>query len=430
MPSLSSLVNSSQYTKENLTFPFVAGMKLGTGYVAPVFTGTNGAASNDPGGVFGWLIYARTALSSPAKGATTDLYISYSNPYDFIGDLNLLSGVTSCLVSATGAGGTYGFFVNTQANVITPRTAGVDLLHALNYFAYGGSLVIVGSAAGLSDYITETGSYFDVIVDHRHDSTLAQWMIDQPYTIGIFPTIPDSSGYTGGGYTLANFTTLFGSASYVTGATSVGKRVFNVCGLKTQTDIDTTSIQENTKLTYTTEMTNDVAGFFARTKSRNESYLSVAGLDRSNVINGNVINSVNWDSNLKTTLKNNRANFFVNYDPKFLGSDLVGATAGTSITVNDRVGPARMRANLNQSISAIILKYVFDINNQTTRNQVISDIQTALEPYTPFLDTTKTQITCDSTNNQENSDTLTVSVVVQPILSTESFIINLSYTQQ
>jgi hypothetical protein len=112
-----------------------------------------------------------------------------------------------------------------------------------------------------------------------------------------------------------------------------------------------------------------------------------------------------------------------------LGSDLVGATANTSIGVNDRVGPARMRVNLTKDINTIALKYVFDINNQTTRDQVVSEVQTALDPYAPFIDTTQTQIICDASNNADNSSTLNIDVVVKPILTTDSFLINVSYTQ-
>jgi hypothetical protein len=42
-------------------------------------------------------------------------------------------------------------------------------------------------------------------------------------------------------------------------------------------------------------------------------------------------------------------NFFVNYNPKFLGQDFVGATASfIDVTVNERVGPAQMKAAMNQ----------------------------------------------------------------------------------
>ena len=427
MPSLSSFVNSSQYTKENLNFPFLTAMKLGTGYVAPSFTGTNGAANNDPGGLFGWLVYSRSTRYTTPKGATTDKYIVYTNPYDLVGDLNKLDGITACLVSATAAGGTFGFFnvIDTQ---LSPKAAGTQFLHAINYLAYGGTLVIAGSQLGFSDYTEDTGNYFDLMVDPFFNSDVASWFIDQPYTMGIYPTIPGADGITGSGYTLANFTTLFGNSAYTTGVTVAG-RVFNVCGIKTLTNLDTSSVQENTKITYTIEATNDVAGFFARAKNRNESYLTVAGLDRATVINGNIVNPIDWAGSLKNSLRRNRANFFVNYNPKFLGADLVGATANSAIGVNDRVGPARMRVNLTKDVNTIALKYVFDINNQTTRNQVISEIQTALDPYAPFIDTTETQIICDSSNNTDNSSTLNVEVVVKPILTTDSFVISVTYTQ-
>lgn len=427
MASLSSFVNSSQYTKENLNFPFLTAMKLGTAYVAPSFTGINGAANNDPGGLFGWLVYSRSTRYTTPKGATTDKYIVYTNPYDLVGDLNQLDGITACLVSATGAGGTYGFFdaIDTQ---LSPKAAGTQFLHAINYLAYGGTLVVAGSQLGFSDYTEDTGNYFDLMVDPFFNSNVASWFIDQPYTMGIYPTIPGADGITGSGYTLGNFATLFGNSAYTTGVTVAG-RVFNVCGIKTLTNLDTSSVQENTKITYTIQATNDVAGFFARAKNRNESYLTVAGLDRATVINGNIVNPIDWAGSLKNTLRRNRANFFVNYNPKFLGADLVGATANSAIGVNDRVGPARMRVNLTKDVNTIALKYVFDINNQTTRNQVISEIQTALDPYAPFIDTAETQIICDSSNNTDNSSTLNVEVVVKPILTTDSFVISVTYTQ-
>jgi hypothetical protein len=129
-------------------------------------------------------------------------------------------------------------------------------------------------------------------------------------------------------------------------------------------------------------------------------------------------------------LRTNKVNFFINYVPKFLGSDLVGGTAATSaITVNDRIGPARLQAAITQAINNIAFKYIFDINNEVTRSQVTSEVQTAMDPFAPYLDTTKTQIICNSSNNQENSETLNIQVVAKPILGTDSFVINFTYTQ-
>jgi hypothetical protein len=433
MPSLSSFVNSSQYTKENLTFPFVAGMILGTGYSGPNFNGASKATINDPGGLFGWLLYGRSLYSTP-KGATTNTYLVYNNPYDLAGDLNNLSGVTNCLVSATGVGGTYALFVNIGGGYLSPQTAGNQFLQAINYLAYGGSLVVSGSVAGFNDYLSDTNNSFDVVIDNVMSSTpqvnVSQWLIDKPYTIGIYPTLPSSStGISGSGYTMTAFGTLFGDVSLTSG-TTVANRIFNVCGTKTVTDLDTSSLQSNTKITYTLNAAGDVAGFFARAKNLNESYLTVAGLDRSTVINGNITNPIDWSSSLKTSLRTNRVNFFVVNDPKFLGSDLVGATyPGPAVTVNDRVGPAKMRADLLKAINNVGLRYVFDINNQTTREQVVSQVQTAIEPFAPFLDTTKTQIICNGTNNTDNDTTLKIDLIVKPILGTDSLSISTTYTQ-
>ena len=218
-------------------------------------------------------------------------------------------------------------------------------------------------------------------------------------------------------------------ATLVTGLT-VANRVFNVCGVKKISNLDTSTVQQNTKLTYTVSAAPDVGGFFVRTKNRNELYLSIAGLDRSTVLNGNIINPISWSSDLKTSLRNNRVNFFVNNNPKFLGSDLVGATASTSaILVSERVGPSKLRSELTNVLDTIALKYLFQVNNQVTRDQIVSEVQTSIDRYAPYLDTTKTQIICDSSNNQNNSATLAIKLVVQPILSVESFVIDVSYSQ-
>lgn len=431
--SLNSFISSNQYSKENLTFPFLAGMVLGTGYVAPSFTGVNGAASNDPGGLFGWLIYSRSQKYATPKGLTTDTYIYYADPFELVLDLNQLSGVTSCLVSATGQGGTHGFFLS-STNTLTAQTAGMQFLHAINYLAYGGGLVIAPNTIGLDNYATQQNKTYDVVLDPMTSASangLPAWLINQPYTIGIFPTIAGSDGLTGSGNTLANYATLLGNSSLVTGLT-VANRIFNVCGIK-EKEFDTTSVQTGTKINYAITAIHDVAGFFARAKSRNETFLTVAGLDRSIPINGNIVNAIDWTNSLRNTLRTNRANFFVNTtsaaSDKFLGSDLVGATANATVTVNDRIGPARLRTTLTKELNDVALRYIFDINNANTRNQVVSAIQNTLDPYSPYLDTTQTQIICSNANNTDNSSSLAIEVIVKPLLSTEAFSINLVYTQ-
>lgn len=431
-PSLSSFINASQYSTESTTITQLGGMKLGTGYAGISFSGICGAASNDPGGLFGWLIYSRSTLYTTPKGTTSDQYIVYTTPQELVGDLNQLSGITACLISAPTDGGTYGFFqtggvVDTKVQ-LTANPAGIDFLNAINFLAYGSTLVLVGNATGFDSYIANTENYLDVIVGKEATTELCTWLIDQPYTIGIFPSIANASGVTGSGYTMANYATLFGSSSLVTGLT-VANRIFNVYGVKEISEIDTSTLQANTIITYSLPASTDVGGFFARAKNKNELYLSVAGLDRSTTLNGNITTSIDWNDSLKSTLRNNKVNFFVNYNPKFLGSDIVGATAGTVITSYDRIGPSLLNSALRKDLDAIGLKYLFEINNSTTRAQVTSEIESAIDPYISFIDTTKTQIICDSSNNIDNSGTLNMSVVIKPILSIDSFVININLTQ-
>ena len=336
MPSLSSFINASQYSTESTTLDLLGGMKLGSTFAGITFSGVAGAAKNDPGGLFGWLVYARSTLYTTPKGTTSDTYIVYTTPQELVGDLNQLSGITSCLISAPSAGGTFGFFqtagtINDKVQLVA-RPAGTDFLNAINFLAYGSTLVLVGDPVGFDNYIAVTENYLDVIIGQEANVALCTWLIDQPYTTGIFPSIPDATGITGSGYTMANYTSLFGSAALVTGNT-VANRIFNVYGVKDISNLDTSTLQSNTQITYKVPTSTDVGGFFARAKNRNELYLSVAGLDRSTILNGNVSSSIDWNDSLKTTLKNNKVNFFVNYNPKFLGSDIVGATAGTTITI-------------------------------------------------------------------------------------------------
>lgn len=428
--NLSSLVNSTNYTRESVADVCIAGMKLGTGYAAPTFNGQNNATSNDPGGLFGWLIYARsnTAYYNPAKSQTSDKYIAYTTPTELIGDINKLSGVTSCLVSATASGGTFGFFQQVNTTSIAPRQTGDELLYALNYMAYGGNLVIVGASSGFDQYIANTENQFDIIIDKDHDPSVAKWLINKTYTTGLYASVAGTDNMTGNGFTMANFGTLFNDQNLVTG-TTVANRIFNVYGVKTITDQDTSSLVTNTKITYKIPAVCDVGGFFTRTKNLNQLYLTVGGIDRSTVLNGNIINPITWDDAIKTTLRSNKVNFFVNYNPKFLGSDLVGATQSANISVNDRIGPSKLRSAMTQAIQNVALKYLFEINNPTTRNQIVTEIQSSFDTFAPFIDTTKTQIICDETNNTNNSATLGIRVIVQPILGIESFVIDVVFTQ-
>jgi hypothetical protein len=428
--NLSSFVNSTNYTRESVAEVCIAGMKLGTGYAIPTFNGQNNATSNDPGGLFGWLIYARsnTAYYNPAKGTTSDRYISYTTPTELIGDLNKLAGVTHCLVSASGAGGTFGFFRQLNSTSIATRPAGDELLYALNYMAYGGSVVLVGSSGGFDQYISTTDNQLDIIIDKDHDPSIAKWLINKSYTTGLYASVASTDGMTGNGFTMADFATLFGNQNLVSG-TTVANRIFNIYGVKTITDQDTSSLIANTKITYKIPAVCDVGGFFTRTKNLNQLYLTVGGIDRSTILNGNIVNPIDWSDSLKSTLRTNKVNFFVNYNPKFMGSDLVGATQSASISINDRIGPSKLRSAITQVIEIVALKYIFEVNTPTIRNQIVTEIQSAFDQFAPFIDTTKTQIICDETNNTNNSSILGIKAIVQPILGTESFVVDVVFTQ-
>lgn len=435
-PTLSSFVNPSQYNSETISVnPLIAGFYGGgtasTPYTAPTFNGASGAASNDPGGLFGWLIYARANIST-VKGATSDAYIEYTNPGSFVNDLNLLNGITYCLISKSSEGGTYGLFQYTN-NTVLPRSAGTDFLHAINYLAYGGTLVITGSSAGFDTYENNTGKAIDVLIGTTANASLTTWLFGKQYTVGIFPTRADSVNSVGNGYTMANFDSYLGSAyDQVAAGSTFSTRVFNVYGLKTLPPYDTSSLLPSSTLSKAVILpaTSDVAGFFARAKGKNNIYVSVAGIDMSYVLNGTIANSVEWsNASLKTILKNNRVNFFINYSPTFLGQDLVGATANSSAVVSsERIGSSEIRTNIQKDVTNITLKYLYLLNNASTRSSLTTEVANYLAKYNQYLDTTYTQIICDSSNNTDNLPTLNVDLIVKPLLSTDTIVINTSLT--
>lgn len=420
--SLSSFTNPNSYTKETRGTQLITGFLAGSSFNIGV-TYSGNTITADPGGLFGWLVYSRYFKQSPAKGGTSDTYILYTSPNELVNDLNALDGSTGSLL-ARNSGDTYGLFLNNGNNTLTGITNGNNFLLAINYLAYGGALVITGSTTGFNNYQTASGKNIDVLMGACATTALAQWLINNTYTTGVF-----ASQTNGSGYTAANFDSLFGSPTQVAfGTSTVADRVFNVYGQKTISQFNTSSVLGSSTLTYTQTAVPDVCGFFARSKDRNELYLTVAGIDRATILNGSVDNTVSWsDSTLKTILKNNRVNYFLNYNPKFLGQDLVGATASTSdVTVNERAGPAQMKVAMNRDITNIGLKYLYDINNDATRSLVTNEILSYLQQYTAFIDTAKTQVVCDSSNNTDNATTLNILVSVTPKLGVTSFVVNVN----
>lgn len=423
-PTLNAFLSSTQYTS-NLPSanPLVAAIIAGSTFTLPSFTGVCGSAEKDPGGLFGWLIYARNYKSNPTIGNSGDKYIVYSNPSAFVGELNKLSGVTNCLISYTGSGGTYGFFNQlSSTNIATNGPLGNDFMHCINYLAYGGSLVIAGTTVGLDEYESTNNKTIEVFLGNTLNDGNLQWFREKPYTVGIFP----SGNGSGEGITASNFTTYLGGAQYLTGNT-VANRIFNIYGINGGT-YSVSSLQTNGELTYSIPAISDVAGAFNSSKNINQLFLTVGGLDRSKILNRTITNTVEWSSSLKSTLRTNRVNFYVNYNPTFLGSDLVGATGGSStIDVSERVGPAYLKKVLTKRVTDIGTKYLFELNDSNTRASVTTEVESVLDEYSYAIIRNQSFVTCNSTNNTPDyTSTLTIDVTVKPILGVDSFVINVT----
>lgn len=437
MATLSSFTSTNQFNSETVSTAaqMTAAFLTGITYNNTTITFNSRTPTNDPGGLFGWLLYAKAVKSSPATGTTGDKYVLYTSPSGLINDLNKLSGATGCLINNDVTAGTtnpFGFFANTAAS--TPISfggtgyAGLDFLYALDYLSYGGNLVIAGATNGFSQYKTDTSNDIDLAMCTGTGAGwtgIQKWLeSESPYTIGVFPTINN-----GAGQTLTTFA--FASTAFIEGAT-VADRVFSVYGQKTVTDFSVPSLLNGGKITYTNNLSADIAGFFTRANSRGELYLTIAGSGRGTVLNGAVTGTVNWsDSALKTLLTNARVNYFLNFTSgNFLGSDLVGATASsTAPIVDERIGPAQMKSAMKRDITNIGIKYLYQINNATTRLLVTAEIQNYLLQYATNVDTTKTQVVCNSTNNTDNAASLTIFVSVTPLIGTTTFTINITLAQ-
>jgi hypothetical protein len=429
MPTLNSFISPSIFSSESTTNPLYAGMIAGNTYATPLFTGASGAASNDPGGLFGWLTYGRSTLASPVRGTTAETYIEYSDYNSFINDLNLLSGITYCLISSSTEGGTYGFF-SYAGNAITPKTNGYDFLYALNYLAYGGKLVVAGSTTGLKDYLNDSSFGLDILLGQTGNTATIPFVRDNDYIFGIF-----ASSLNGSGVTAINYDTFMGSAfvPFSQGATA-SDRIFNVGAQSFKASFATDSLLSGSNLEYTISSVSDVAGAFTRSKNNNSLALTVAGANFSNPLNTKINNIVEWsDETTKNIYKKNRVNFYTKIDTNvatsyLLGSDLVGATmsAGSTYTSAERIGAAYLQNYIQNNVNDILLKYVFSLNNSTTRASVTTEINSFITNLSQFIDGTYTQIICDTTNNTDNSSTLNASVTVKPILSTTAYTVTVS----
>lgn len=426
MPTLESFISPNYFNSETATTPLYAGMLAGSTYRPPTFNGVSFSTSTDPGGLFGWLIYARTEESTPTKGATTDTYLVYTTPSELVNDLNALSGVTYCLLTtAPDQGGTYGFFKASGNAISGLTTGGLDFLYALSYLAYGGVLVIAGSTAGLNNYEIATNNLFDVLIGQNGNTAEVSHVEKTPHIIGIF-----ASNNSGLGFTAINYDALFSSSSYVSGS-SYASRFFNISGQNNR-QIQPTTLKEGSNFEYSLSMVSDVAGSFVRSKNNNNLYYTVAGMNNSSVLNGDVNGIVDWNNvTFKDIYKKNRVNFYTtsaNLD--FLGLDLVGVTASTSsaYTSSNRVGNSKIKLDIEKNVKNILLKYVFQINDANTRAAITSEINLYILSLSEYLDTNYTEIYCDSSNNTDYASTINAKVIVKPLVASDAFVITVTTT--
>lgn len=422
-PTFNSFVTPSVYSTQNTTNDLYVGFVAGNTYVVPTFGNAGACATTvDPGGLFGWLIYSRTSIANPAKGLTSDQYLLYSTPTDFLNDLNALKGVTQCVLSLANSGGTYSFFTRnaaTSSNVgstITPTTIGADFLHALHALAYGVNLVITGTTGGLENFDLINSSNIEVLMGQTANASLSSYLLDNPYVVGIFPS---------NGYTAANFDLFIPSG--VTNA-DFTDRIFNIYG-NVNYNISTSTLYANSTMNYTTTPVAHVVGAFANSKNQNQYYLTVAGDNLSVPLNGKISNPISWYTTTKKDIfKKNRVNFYTYVSTPFLGSDLVGATAGTSTsyTSDERIGVANLKNTIEKSVNDILLTYLFNVNNSITRASITTQVELYIESINEYLVPSATIITCDGTNNTDNSSTLTVDITVKPIQSASELVIRVS----
>jgi hypothetical protein len=103
MATLSSFTSTNQFNSETVSTAaqMTAAFLTGITYNNVTISNNDRIPTNDPGGLFGWLLYAKTVKSSPATGTTGDKYVFYTSPSGLINDLNKLSGVTGCLINTS-----------------------------------------------------------------------------------------------------------------------------------------------------------------------------------------------------------------------------------------------------------------------------------------------------------------------------------------
>jgi hypothetical protein len=421
-PSLNSFTSPNFYSRETPTIPLYAAMLAGSTFKVPTFTGVNNAASNDPGGLFGWLIYSRTSLSSPIKGTTADSFIVYNNPSELVNDLNNLGSIKSCLLSnSPSEGGTFGFFLANDTQ-ISGLTNGIDFMYALTYLAYGGTLILSGTTSGFVSYETNTTNTIDVLIGKNGSAAEVSYIQGAPNVIGIF-----ASSNNGQGFTAINFDSLFTNPAFVSG-TTYSERIFSVAGTNKRV-FPTSSLKTNSEYTVSISTVSDVAGSFVRAKNNNTLYFSIAGNQNSYILNGDIPQAILYTNPIKNVYKKNRVNFYTtSANQDFLGLDLVGATAGAGITYtsSERISTSKLKQDIEVNVRNILLRFVFKTNDRNTRASITAQILNYMQTLSQYLDTGYTQVTCNDDNNTDFSATINAQVIFKPLLASDEFVINVS----
>lgn len=404
-----------------------------TAYTKPTLSGS-GNPSNDPGGLFGWLLWSRADLQDPPVGYTYDTYIIYNNRNDFLRDLNAIGNDSSYknVPFNLNPGATYTFFYSTSGDrtVYPNYPVGYDFLQVINVLSFGARLVLAGNTTGLLDYMNDNSTptnTLKLLIGQTADSARAKFVESNNNLFGVFPTVNNGLGYTA-----APFDTLFGATSSVlnptptpnTAGPTAGNRIINIYG-RALFDTTTTQWQASSALQTSINCTSDFAGAMARSSAGGLGgpYGGPAGIDYSSEVNTkfrNIVDSSN--TTLANILKKNRVNYYTAAaGSKFLPIDLVGATAalGSTYANKDRIGPNYLAETIERAFLAILQNFISRQNNAQTRSEVVTALETAqysLAGALAFIQ--NLTIICDGSNNTDNSATLRVDVSLTPVTTT------------
>lgn len=457
-----SLLSTVNYTQESPgNSPLVVGLKLGYGPQSYV---------NATGGLFGCL--------SVATGLTTDTWFAYDNASQLIADLNLGLTGTSTAFNAN--------FVTSYNGISGPSRAMLELSSCLSTLAYGCSVVIFGSYKAMKEYqedptndpleaivleeqntssdmltpttnnqilgvtsaytgfatasVTPTGGY-DAIMLMKQSSAFddcfffhaslsgMDYNVAQDVLSGVdYSVITRYKGFDGLGSTYFNLSNT--GASYTLSSDQLN-RTFCVLGKKTtewQFPSGNYFYWTDDICSCDTLLAYDAAGAMARAKSRDELYYSIAGVDRSKLLNANSVTpSFVLTSSALSSLKTNRVNYYLSSSSSglfFLGSDVVGVTG--TVNLENRFGPSYMKAKIQSDVYTIGENYMFQLNNSATRSNYTDSVTSYLQNYANVLNNDYTQVICDETNNTDNSNTLNMTVIIRPLISATDIVVTVS----